>query len=513
MYLTISSLTNPLLNEIVKVTAVSGANITTMVRGQRDTSALAWNTGSVISLNLHAEDIEAFQTHIQSDGKYALPVGTVLLPGLYFAGDTPTGIYRPAPLKIGFACNGVSEGIVDANGWNGDIHLPDGSAAAPSLRLASDTDSGFYFAADGQIGAAIAGSAVGTIRATGWNGAVVGNVTGNLTGLVLASDGAVDTPSVAFANDPNTGLYSVGADSIGITTGGVLRLSVNTANVTSTLAFLAPAGTVSLPAYSFASDPDTGIYNPVANTIRIAVGGTRIVSINTAGVDILGNLVVNGGYAAATPNVCTVTGTGLYGANTGATLGLAIAGASSVEASATTMEWNVPQWNDANVGALVLKTGGTLPGTVQWLDNDGDATGIYTLGFAVNEEGSGVIEVPHDYDEGTNITFHLHWGINDAPSGTDYVKWELIYTLTRSGETFADVTSIVVETAVDTQYESLMSNFPEITGTAFKIGDQFTFTLKRITADGAVFTGEALVHTIGFHYLCNTLGSATISAK
>jgi hypothetical protein len=283
--------------------------------------------------------------------------------------------------------------------------------------------------------------------------------------------------------------------------------------VTSTLAFLAPDGTESLPAYSFASDPDTGMYNSSANTLRFAIGGTSRMYISSTLISATVPIRAFGGYTAADPNFKTASATGLYGANTGATVGMTIAGSSIIEASATTVEWNVPQWNDANVGALVLKTGGTLPGTVQWLDNDGDATGIYTLGFAVNEEGSGVIEMPHDYDEGTNITFHLHWGINDAPSGTDYVKWELIYTLTRSGETFADVTSIVVETATDTQYKSVISNFPEITGTAFKIGDQFTFTLKRITADGAAFTGEALAHTMGFHYLCNTLGSATISAK
>lgn len=51
------------------------------------------------------------------------------------------------------------------------------------------------------------------------------------------------------------------------------------------------------------------------------------------------------------------------------------------------------------------------------------------------------------------------------------------------------------------------------TGTAFKIGDQFLFTIKRITADGDAFSGEALVHTLGFHYVSNTLGSASITSK
>ena len=171
-------------------------------------------------------------------------------------------------------------------------------------------------------------------------------------------------------------------------------------------------------------------------------------------------------------------------------------------------------YNDANVGAMVLITGGTLPGIVEWLDNDGDATGIFTRGFAVNEQLSGVIEIPHDYKEGTNLTFHVHWGANDAPTGTDNVKWQLIYSVTRAETTFPDATTIDTgDVAYDTQYESKISNFPAITGTNFKIGDQFNFTLTRIAAAGDAYAGEALIDTVGFHYECDTIGSRSITTK
>ncbi|KKN41881.1 hypothetical protein LCGC14_0718760 [marine sediment metagenome] len=35
----------------------------------------------------------------------------------------------------------------------------------------------------------------------------------------------------------------------------------------------------------------------------------------------------------------------------------------------------------------------------------------------------------HDYKEGSNITFHIHWQGIAAPSGTDKVKWQLIFTV------------------------------------------------------------------------------------
>jgi hypothetical protein len=182
--------------------------------------------------------------------------------------------------------------------------------------------------------------------------------------------------------------------------------------------------------------------------------------------------------------------------------------------TAKTLVLEVPVYQDCNVGALILKTGGTLPGTVQILDNDGDNTGIYTLGFADGEQGSGVFEIPHDYKEGTDVVFHVHWGSNDAPTGTDQVEWRLIYTIQRDDTTFADSTTVDSnDVAYDTQYEWLRTDVATITGTNIKIGDQFFFTLMRITAAGDAFGGEALVASLGIHYQVDTLGSRLIGTK
>jgi hypothetical protein len=182
--------------------------------------------------------------------------------------------------------------------------------------------------------------------------------------------------------------------------------------------------------------------------------------------------------------------------------------------TAKTVVLDIPVYKDANVGALILSTGGTAPGVVQWLDNDGDATGIYTVGFADGEQGSGCIEIPHDYQEGTDLVFHLHYGINDAPTGTDKIRFDLIYNVQRDGQTFADSTTVdSTDVSVDTQYMTGRIDFAAITGTNFKIGDQFNFTIKRTTAVGDAFAGEVLVQSVGFHYKIDTLGSRSITAK
>lgn len=177
--------------------------------------------------------------------------------------------------------------------------------------------------------------------------------------------------------------------------------------------------------------------------------------------------------------------------------------------------WEDSVYNDANVGGLALRAGVTTPPVTQWVDNLGANTGIYGLGFAANDEANGTIEIPHDYKEGTDIVFHIHWGANDAPTGTDYVKWQLSYfiDLESSGSTTPPATVIVVETAYDTRYQHKRSDFPTITGTNFKIGDQVNFNLKRITAAGDAYAGVAIAETIGFHYECDTLGSKQITSK
>jgi hypothetical protein len=178
-----------------------------------------------------------------------------------------------------------------------------------------------------------------------------------------------------------------------------------------------------------------------------------------------------------------------------------------------TLELQTSVWNDANVGSFVLQTGGSLPGIVEWKDNTGANTGLYTRGFDVGEQGSGCIEIPHDYKEGTDLVFHVHWGGNDAPTGTDNVKWQVIYSINKGETTFNPVTTDDEQTAYDTRYELKRTDITTITGTNLKIGDQLTFTLKRIAASANEYGGEALLETVGFHYECDTLGSRQIGTK
>jgi hypothetical protein len=68
-------------------------------------------------------------------------------------------------------------------------------------------------------------------------------------------------------------------------------------------------GTVALPAMSFISDPDTGLYRIGANNLGVGVNAAKVVDIGVAGVDVVGDLTWSGAawttYTPATPTATT----------------------------------------------------------------------------------------------------------------------------------------------------------------------------------------------------------------
>jgi hypothetical protein len=171
-------------------------------------------------------------------------------------------------------------------------------------------------------------------------------------------------------------------------------------------------------------------------------------------------------------------------------------------------------WKDINIGSgFVQLPAASAPSITTFLDNVGADTDIATLEFAVGEKVGSTVELQHDYKEGSDFTFHIHFQCDAAPTGTDYVKWQIDYTIVRDGTTMSPVTTIVVEVAVDTQYEQVRASWAATTGTGFQIGDQISFKLSRIAAVGDAYTGTAKLKTVGIHYEVDTVGSRTAGAK
>jgi hypothetical protein len=153
------------------------------------------------------------------------------------------------------------------------ITFPTASAATPGIAFTGDPDSGFFSSAANTVNL----STGGTER---WK-VDISAVTSTLPRV--APLGAVGTPSYTFTGDLNTGIYSSGADTVDIATNGVQRVSVSTSATTSTLPLVAPLGAVGTPSYTFTGDLNTGIYSSGADALGLVTGGTERIRIDSSG--------------------------------------------------------------------------------------------------------------------------------------------------------------------------------------------------------------------------------------
>ena len=111
-------------------------------------------------------------------------------------------------------------------------------------------------------------------------------------GTVLIPDGSAGSPGIQPSDDPNTGILSPGADQIGISCGGVTRLTVTGSAVTTTEPIGLPDASASLPSLVFSDDTDTGIYSAGANELNIATDGARRVSVSNTEFSLVPDLVL-----------------------------------------------------------------------------------------------------------------------------------------------------------------------------------------------------------------------------
>ncbi|PIR86778.1 MAG: hypothetical protein COU11_03905, partial [Candidatus Harrisonbacteria bacterium CG10_big_fil_rev_8_21_14_0_10_49_15] len=108
------------------------------------------------------------------------------------------------------------------------------------------------------------------------------------TGPILFPDGSAAAPAVSFSADTNTGIYRLGDDNVGLTTGGTRRIYVNSGglyldsghlNIISGGVIKNGDGTAANPTYTFTSDTNTGIYRIGADNLGITAGGDLILGV------------------------------------------------------------------------------------------------------------------------------------------------------------------------------------------------------------------------------------------
>ncbi len=169
--------------------------------------------------------------------------------------DTTTGLF-----KIRNGANSAWITLYQLDGEWSTIALENGTAAAPSLYFKdSFTDTGLFSAGIDQVNIATAG-----VERVEWGTSeVVFNDSGENYDFRVEGD-----------TRPNLLLVDASADSVGVD--GTLK-------VTNGVAELAD-GTAAAPSLTFGSDTNTGIYRVGADTLGIAAGGVKVGEFGSNGI-------------------------------------------------------------------------------------------------------------------------------------------------------------------------------------------------------------------------------------
>ena len=174
----------------------------------------------------------------------------------------------------------------------------------------------------------------------------------------LSISGVVSAPAYSWASDNDTGIYRIGANNIGVAANGakVLDIATTGLTVTGTGSFTSTA-TASALIPSGSGVPANGVYLPAANTVGISTNTTERARIDSSGNLLVGTASTSG--AATNAAILaggifrTVTGTtSIVGPNTPTTI-FAHQGAS----------WLVTAYSEATgygVTGIVTATGGGL---------------------------------------------------------------------------------------------------------------------------------------------------------
>jgi len=286
------------------------------------------------------------------------------------------------------------------------------------------------------------------------------------------------------------------------------------------------AGSKASPTFSFFNDGNTGMFSNAADTLMFTAGNQEVGAFkNSVG---LGLFDTTPSYLIDAKQQADDNGFRIYGYDDVNSdfldLHVNSSGEGVIETNTQdlvidcgtdkTIELTEPVYKDINLGAAQLsRPTSSQPDLVTFTDENGADTGIQTYGFAPGEKIHGSFELQHDYKEGTDLVFHVHFQGDDAPTGTDKVKWELTYTFQRMGSTLDATTTINIECDYDTQYEGTICSFAAISDATLNIGDQMLFTLERVAASADEYGGDAKISTVGVHYEVDTLGSRQITSK
>jgi hypothetical protein len=216
--------------------------------------------------------------------------GSTTDPSFTFTDDQDTGMYRYGANAIGFTAGGGLKVLIDSSGTYGRLFGPgfrngsaiirgENTAAIPTYTFYGDENTGMYW----QSSDVIAWSTGGTKRALLYSG-----------GFRINVSGSAGTPAFHWEGDTNTGMYRVTTDQVGFSAGGTLKgrfwsqgLLMGSAS-TGNAQLGTGTGSAGAPVYQFYNDTNTGMYRVGSDRLGFTTGGAARMYIQNSSTGLTG---------------------------------------------------------------------------------------------------------------------------------------------------------------------------------------------------------------------------------
>ena len=378
---------------------------------------------------------------------------------------------------------------------------PDGSTSVVTWGFTNDPDTGLYRVGNNSPGIVAGGTVRITVQSDG--DTVFQND-------VQVPNGSASDPTHTFVNDPNTGMFRVSADRLGLTAGGSAFLEA----ISSGVIYIANEisfdgnGSATDPVVTWTSDTDLGLFRIGADDMGFTAGGL-IASVHTGGFDVdSGSFKVHSGYVEiaeqsepSTPGpndvriyVDSTSGEVTAKKDTGTTVSLEGGGS---EAGFNTLVLAAePGVQDIRTPSAsnVTFVGGTNGVTISALafDKDDDE-------FSVHHS-----QIPPNFDASSseNVIVTLYWLAETA--ATANVVWKLEYNAVNNAESFdtaftTDTATAAANTSTDYLVETTFSDTPANWG--FAAGDFLNLHISRDADSGSdTLSSDALLVAVSIKY-------------
>ena len=245
---------------IADVLILQGASNTTRAKLENSKAA------GVAKLELSTPDAGVVQIAHGNNDRFEIGTASAASGGIYFY--SPVGGFTIADSQGDHLK--VIGGDVGIGTMSPDRRLDVLDASNPQLRLSHTAASKYAdFQVDTNHHLTITPSGSGTVT---------------FSSAVKVANGTAASPSLSFSNDSDTGLYRTASNHVQIACGGSQVAYFNASQFRPIVPIRGEPESAAAPTYSFQDDNDTGVYRVGANILGFSTGGVKRAEINSSGL-------------------------------------------------------------------------------------------------------------------------------------------------------------------------------------------------------------------------------------